>query len=87
MAIEDRLRARLVESGDCLEWTGTKSKCGAVVYGRIRIGDSLKLVHRVVWETTNGEIPHGMEIGRRCRNSLCCKLDHMFLFPRKSLEG
>ena len=38
-----------------------------------------RLVHRLVWERTNGPIPSGLHGLHWCDNSLCCNPDHLFL--------
>ena len=38
-----------------------------------------KLVHKVVWESFNGKVPEGLEIGHNDCNSKNCRLDNLYL--------
>jgi hypothetical protein len=40
------------------------------------------LMHRWVWEQTNGPIPAGLVICHRCDHPPCYRLDHLFLGTR-----
>jgi hypothetical protein len=60
----------------CWPWTGSRFSTG---YGAIKINLKRRGVHRIVWELTNGPIPHGMLVCHRCDNPPCCNPAHLFL--------
>lgn len=60
----------------CLLWEGACSTAGYGVIGR---DSKLFLLHRVVWEETNGPIPNGMHVCHRCDVPGCVNIDHLFL--------
>jgi len=71
--VSERLVRRLVrQPNGCLEWTGYTGKGG---YGRIHVGDTMALVHRVAWKLANGPIPDGMDVLHHCDNPPCCDTD------------
>jgi hypothetical protein len=53
-------------------------------YFRKRIGESLIMYHRYVWEQAHGSIPFGYEIDHKCRNRACCNLDHLQMLTVKN---
>lgn len=60
----------------CWEFTGAKLTTG---YGSIRIRGEHHLVHRLVFEQTNGPIPDGMFVCHSCDNPSCCNPSHLWL--------
>ena len=72
-----RIHNKTVESGDCILWTGPKTKDG---YGVIGIGRGKHFrVHRVVYESKHGPINNGMLICHTCDVPLCINIDHLFI--------
>jgi len=73
--------ARLQLVGDCWLWTGAIRAHGAngsgEPYGGIRVGATVRLVHRVAYEIANGPIPAGFVIDHLCRNTLCFNPEHL----------
>lgn len=61
-------------SGDCWEWTATRSEGG---YGRYNHEGRLQAAHRVVWELLVGPIPKGHTLDHLCRNRGCVNPDHL----------
>lgn len=42
-----------------------------------------KFLHRLVWEAANGDIPEGYEIDHKCRNRMCCNIEHLQMLTVK----
>src|SRR5699024_990034 len=74
---EEAFALRTEWQGDCLIWTGSKTKEG---YGRIKFNGRVQRAHRYAWERVNGPIPDGMFIVRKdhCSTS-CVNSDHLRL--------
>ena len=69
-----RKRLRLHEATGCWIWTGGRTSSG---YGSLsRLGQNTT-AHRAVYEFLHGPIPDGLVIDHLCRNSLCCRPDHL----------
>lgn len=60
----------------CWLWTGCALKSG---YGRIGVGGSVKLAHRVSWEIHRGAIPDGLFVLHKCDTPACVNPDHLFV--------
>jgi len=63
----------------CWPFVGHRDKLG---YGKILIGRSCLLTHRVAWISTNGPIPNGLCVLHRCDNPPCCNPAHHFIGTR-----
>ncbi len=74
--VAERVAAYTRRGRGCWEWTGTRNPQG---YGVLRVGESARLAHRVVWTLERGPIPEGMNALHRCDNPGCVRLDHLFL--------
>lgn len=72
MNLLDYVRARCVEDGDCLRWTGTlyNGHPGGTL-DRKKI-----LIRRALYERANGAIPAGKIIRCSCGTPLCVELEH-----------
>lgn len=73
---EESFAARTAWNGDCLEWTTYKTPKG---YGKLRVGNTMKSVHRYAFEKANGPIPDGMWIDHTCHNRACVNVEHLRL--------
>lgn len=73
---EEALNARSRPEGDCIVYTGSRSKKG---YGQISVHYENIHAHRVAWELANGKIPAGMHIDHICHNKACIKVEHLRL--------
>lgn len=74
MRTEQRFWSKVDTSGDCWEWTASRSPLG---YGQYAIQRKPRGAHRVAWEMLVGEIPDGFELDHLCRNRACVNPDHM----------
>jgi hypothetical protein len=66
----DRICARCVEVGECLEWHGCLSGKGQIY---VSFGGTQFLVRRVLWESLHGAPPNGKMIAAACGNKLCVR--------------
>lgn len=60
--------------GECWVWTGSRDGFG---YGRFNRNGSGGSAHRVSYELSVGEIPHGLVIRHKCDNPACVRPDHL----------
>lgn len=67
--------ARCVEYGECLLWQGHIGNGVPQVF----IGNTYRMVRRVVWEAAHGPIPVGRVAVCKCRERACVRLEHVQL--------
>ncbi len=73
-----------VKSDDeCWKWRSHIDKWG---FGWFKIGNKTSTIHRLVYESINGEILKGGEIGHLCNVHNCCNPKHLYIKEKKSLE-
>lgn len=74
--LEERLweKVRIGGPNDCWEWM---AGCQGDGYGQIGIGKSVKLVHRIVYELSNGNIDPKLCVMHKCDNRRCCNPVHL----------
>jgi len=58
---------------ECWLWQGKPSRDGA--------NGKLVSVHRAMYEERNGKVPDGFSVYRKCGNTLCCALEHLYVMP------
>lgn len=81
--LEERLRARLVETADgCLLWTGPLCADGS---GVVCNGGRKVFVHRVAWELANGPIPAGTVVRQSCGRRSCAAVEHLYSMSKADL--
>ena len=45
-------------------------------------GGRLKMLHRIEWEKINGSIPDDYEINHKCKNRMCCNVNHLEILTK-----
>ena len=73
----ERVMAKVIYDHGCYTWTGAIVGKGYGVVGRHPSDPGSRLVHRIVFEDTNGPIGDGMQLDHLCRNTLCCNPIHL----------
>lgn len=74
-SLAERLWSKIDVGGpdECWPWTGHLDHEG---YGRIRVGDKRRRVHRLVYQS-GATIPEGNVPDHTCRNRACCNPAHI----------
>lgn len=81
--IASRIDTRSSPHG-CWLWTGARDAHG---YGRVRVGERVDLVHRVVFRAFRGPIDAGLVLLHACDNPPCCNPEHLTPgTPRQNAE-
>jgi hypothetical protein len=70
---EVRFFRRIVQNGDCWEWTGAKDGRG---YGLFH-APKMRRAHRWCYEYLRAEIPDGLHLDHLCRNPACVNPWHL----------
>lgn len=71
------LRTTVNERG-CWLWQGPLNNVG---YAHVGFGNRKHLLHKLVWEDTNGPVPDGKELDHLCRNRNCWNPGSLHLEP------
>lgn len=75
----ERIIPKLAKTANgCQIWHGKTSSDG---YAKMVVGAKETFVHKVVYEENNGKVPDGFGVYRKCGNSLCCALEHLYILP------
>lgn len=70
-----RFAEQVDRSGVCHVWTGGLANG----YGRLAVGRSDVLAHRLAWVLEKGPIPEGLFVLHRCNNRGCVNVAHLYL--------
>lgn len=76
LSIQERLKARTQQQGECLLWTGPCTRDG---YGTASYRNKTTRVHRVAWMLVHGTIPDGLGVLHTCDTPKCVRIEHLFL--------
>lgn len=71
---EEAFEHRTEWQGDCLVWTGSRTKGG---YGKLSVNGVLRGAHQYAWERVHGPIAEGTDIDHRCFNRACVNVRHL----------
>lgn len=75
--LAERLREKTRQEGDCWIWTGKRDKWG---YGHVRVGEKIKLAHRVAYELEYGPFDEALEVLHpMCGRPACINPEHLSL--------
>lgn len=58
----------------CRLWQGYKLANG---YGQTKFDRRNWVVHRLIWEKTNGPVPVELQLDHLCKNKACCNVEHL----------
>jgi hypothetical protein len=75
MPIKEQLLAKAEWQGECLVWTGARSRG----YGHLYVDGAWHPAHRLAWVAEHGPIPSGLFVLHRCDNRPCFNIEHLFL--------
>jgi hypothetical protein len=77
MALRARFwsKTRFDPDTGCFNWTASRNKRGG--YGRFKLAGKLEVAHRVAYELSGGNIPPGLTLDHRCRNTSCVNPLHL----------
>lgn len=78
LAAHKRFFSKVDATGDCWEWTASRTKAG---YGQYWRDGALTTAHRASWEILVGTIPKGFFVDHLCRNPGCVNPDHLEPVP------
>lgn len=74
-----RIKSRLdVTKDGCWLWTGALVRG----YGVLSVNGRTEYVHRELWRLTVGPLDGGMTLDHLCRNTRCCRPDHLEMVSR-----
>ena len=72
------LESFIEKTDKCWNWKGAKVTTRGLTYGIYRLSNGkAKKAHRLVYETSVGIIPIGLEMDHLCSNTLCVNPKHL----------
>lgn len=80
MELIERFFAKVDATGDCWEWTASRSPDG---YGRLKVEGVAVGAHRIAYRLLVGTVPDGLTLDHLCRNRGCVNPDHLEAVPRR----
>lgn len=83
--IGERLATKYVIDGECWRFTGSTGTHG---YGQMSLTlpdgrQTVRLAHRLAYESWVGPIPEGMQIDHLCRRKTCIRPEHLEAVPQR----
>ena len=76
MSLLERIKARVIEEGDCWIWQGCMNGTIPQTYlGNRRVGG----VRVALWRELKGAVPRGKVVSNSCGDDRCVNPDHLIL--------